>query len=75
MQISIIKNPKFEKPFRNPSKRTQVNILKKFFLEYLSKKFGSPYAQSPQKCSNFKIQAKIKGKEANFFSRKFTKGI
>jgi hypothetical protein len=31
-------------------------------------------AQSPQKCSNFEILAKIEGKEAKFF-RKFTKGI
>jgi hypothetical protein len=29
MQISPIKNPNFEKPFRNPSNRTQVNILQK----------------------------------------------
>ncbi len=39
-----------------------------------SKKFGSAYAQSPRKCSNIKILAKIEGKDANFF-RKFTKGI
>ena len=32
MQISTIKNPNFEKPFRNPSKGTQVNILKKNFF-------------------------------------------
>jgi hypothetical protein len=38
MQISTIKNPNFEKPFRNPSNRTQVNILKKNFFGYLSKK-------------------------------------
>jgi hypothetical protein len=29
MQISTIKNPNFENPFRNPSNRTKVNILKK----------------------------------------------
>ena len=38
MQISTIKNPNFEKPFRNPSNRTQVNVLKKKFFGYLSKK-------------------------------------
>jgi hypothetical protein len=38
MQISTIKNPNFEKPFRNPSNGTQVNILKKKFFGYLSKK-------------------------------------
>ncbi len=31
------------------------------------KKFGSAYAQSPQKCSNIKVLAKIERKEANFF--------
>jgi hypothetical protein len=67
MQISTIKNPNFEKPFRNPSNRTQVNILKKKFLEISPKKFGSAYAQSPRKCSNFEILAKIEGKEAKFF--------
>ncbi len=38
MQISTIKNQNFEKPFRNPSYRTQVNILKKIFFGYLSNK-------------------------------------
>ncbi len=37
MQISTIKNPNFEKPFRNPSNGTQVNMLKKVFFGYLSK--------------------------------------
>ncbi len=53
----------------SPSK---IPNFEQIFL-YLSK-FGSPYAQSPRKCSNIKILAKIEGKEANFF-RKFTKGI
>jgi hypothetical protein len=38
MQISTVKNSNFDKPFRNPSNRTQVSILKKKFFEYLSKK-------------------------------------
>ncbi len=67
MQISTIKNPNFEKPFRNPSNGTQVNILEKNFLDISPKKFGSAYAQSPRKCSNFEILAKIEGKEAKFF--------
>jgi hypothetical protein len=76
MQISTTKNPNFEKPFRNPSNRTQVNILQpKNFLDISPKKFGSAYAQSPRKCSNFKSLEKIKVTEANFFPRKFTKGI
>jgi hypothetical protein len=65
MEISTIKNPNFEKPFRNPSNGTQVNIMEKKFWDISPKKFGS--AQSPRKCSNFEILAKIKGKEAKFF--------
>ncbi len=61
MQISPLKNQNFEKPSRNPSTRTKVKILKK--------KFGSAYAQSPRKCSNIEILAKIEGKEAKFFSK------
>ncbi len=67
MQILTIKNPNFEKPFRNPSNRTQVNILKKTKFGYISKKFGSAYAQSSRKCLNFEILAKIEDKEAKFF--------
>ena len=63
MQISPIKNQNFEKPSRNPSNSTKVKILKKKFLDSSSKKFVSAYAQSPQKCSNIEILAKIKGKE------------
>ncbi len=69
MQISSIKNKNFEKPSRNPSNRTKVKLLKKTFLGYLSKKFGSAYAQSPRKCSNIEILAKIEGKEAKVFPK------
>ncbi len=62
MQILTIKNRSFEKPFRNSSKRT------KFLLDISKKKFGSAYAQSPRKCSNFEFLAKIEGNEAKFFS-------
>ncbi len=75
MQISHVKKPNFEKPSWNLSNRTKVKILKKKFFGYLSKKFGSAYAQSPRKCSNIEILAKIEGKEAKFFFRKFAKGI
>jgi hypothetical protein len=69
MQISSIKNLNFEKPSRNLSNRTKVKILKKKnFFGYLSKKFGSAYAQSPRKCLNIEILAKIEGKEAEFCS-------
>jgi hypothetical protein len=66
-QILTIKNQNFEKPFRNPSNRTQVTILKKRIVGYFSKKFGSAHAHSPRKCLNFKILAKNEGKEAKFF--------
>jgi hypothetical protein len=70
MQISTLKNPNFEKQFRNPSNRTQGNILENIFFNISPKKFGSAYTQSPRKCSNFEILVKIEGKEAkkNFFS-------
>jgi hypothetical protein len=61
MQISTIKNQNLEKPSRNSSNRTIMKILKKKFLDIFQKKFGSPYAQSPRKCSNFEILAKIEG--------------
>ncbi len=68
MQISTIKNPNFEKPFRNPSNRTQVNILKKnIFWISLQKNLVPRMLSHREKCSNFEILAKIEGKEANFF--------
>ncbi len=36
-------------------------------MDISQKKFGSAYAQSPRKCSNIEILAKIEGKEAKFF--------
>jgi hypothetical protein len=66
MQILTINNQNFQKPSRNPSNRTKVKILrKKNFLDSLSKKFGSTYAQSP----NIEVLAKIEGKGAKFFSK------
>jgi hypothetical protein len=61
MQISTIKNQNLVKPSRNPSNRTIVKILEKKLLDISPKKFGSAYAQSPRKCSNFEILAKIEG--------------
>ncbi len=70
MQISPIKNQNFEKPSMNTSNKTKVKILKKKnFVDISLKKFGSAYAQSPRKCSNIEILAKIEGKEAKFFSK------
>ncbi len=62
MQIWTIIEPNFEKPSRNPSNRTKVNIKKKNFFESSPKQFGSAYALSPWKCSNIKILEKIEGK-------------
>jgi hypothetical protein len=70
MQISPIKNQNFENPSRNLSNRTKMKILKKKkFLDISQKKFGSAYAQTPRKCSNIEILAKIEGKEAKFFTK------
>ena len=69
MQISPIKNQNFEKPSRNLSNRTKVKILKKTFLDISQKNLVPRMltAQSPRKCSNIEILAKIEGKEAKFF--------
>jgi hypothetical protein len=50
---------------------------KKDFFYSFQKKFGSAYAhsQSPRKCWNIEILAKIEGKQAIFFFRKLTKGV
>jgi hypothetical protein len=75
IQISPIKNQNFQKPSRNLSNRIKVKILKKKnLLDIAQKKIGSAYAQSPRKCSNIEILAKIEGKEAKA-KAKFTKGI
>ena len=78
MQILPLKNPNFEKPSRKPIYIYQdqsEDFEEKKFLDISQKNFGSAYAQSPRKCSNIEILAKIEGKEAKFFSKKFTKGI
>ena len=61
MQILPLKNPNFEKPSRNLSNKTKVKILGENFLDISQKKFGYLYAQSPRKCLNFEILAKIEG--------------
>ncbi len=65
MQILTVRDQNLEEPFGNLSNRTIVKILKKKLFGYLSKKkkkkFASAYAQSPRKCSNFEILAKIEG--------------
>jgi hypothetical protein len=50
-----------------PNLDQSEDFEEKNFLDSSSKKIGSAYAQSPRKCSNIKILAKIDGKEAKFF--------
>ncbi len=52
-----------------------MKILKKNFLDISQKKFGFAYAQSPLKCSNIEILAKIERKEANFFLKIYEKDL
>jgi hypothetical protein len=56
MQTLPIKIQNFDKPSRNLSNRTKVKILIEIW------RFGSAYAQSPRKCSNIEILAKIEEK-------------
>ncbi len=69
MPFSTVKNRNFEKPSRIPSHMTTVNIFKK--SDTSQQKIGSAYAQSPRKCSNIEIPAKIERKESNFFPNTF----
>ncbi len=74
------KNPKLKCKFRLKKIKILKNRLgthiigpqwtfwEKKNFGYLSKKFGSGYAQSTRKYSNFKILAKIEGKEAKKIS-------
>jgi hypothetical protein len=75
MQILPIKNPNFEKPFRNLSNRTKVKILKKNFFGYPLKKNLVPRMLSHRgNVRTSKFWRKSKEKMRKFF-RKFTKGI
>jgi hypothetical protein len=65
MQISTIKNPNFEKPFRFPSNGTQVNILKNKFFGYLSKKIWLLSHRENVRTSKF--WRKSKEKKRHFF--------
>jgi hypothetical protein len=75
MQISTIKNPNFEKPVRNPSNRTQVNILEKKFLGYLSKKIWFRVCSVTSKMFKLQNSGENQRKRSEIFFRKFTKGI
>ncbi len=72
MQILTINNRNFQKSSRNPFNRTKVKILKKKKFWIAQHKNLVPrmlIAQSPRKCSNIEILAKIEGKEAKLFSK------
>jgi hypothetical protein len=69
MQISPIKNPNFEKLSRNLSNGTKMKILGKNFFGYLSKKIWFRVCSVTAEIFDIEILAKIKGKEANFFSK------
>ncbi len=69
MQILTKNNRNFKKPSRNPSYRTKVKIWDNKIFDSSPKKLGFAYAQSPQKCSNIEILAKIEEKESKFFSK------
>jgi hypothetical protein len=69
MQISPIKNQTFEKPCRNLSNWTKVEILEKKILDIFKKKIGSAYmyAQSPRNVRTSKFWRKSKEKKRLFF--------
>jgi hypothetical protein len=67
MQISTLKNPNFEKPFRNPSNRTQVNILKKKFLDISPKNLLPRMLSHRENVRTSKFWRKSKEKKRNFF--------
>jgi hypothetical protein len=67
MQISTIKNPNFEKPFRNPSNGTQVNILKKKFVRYLSKKIWFRVCSVTAKMFELRNSGKNQRKRSEIF--------
>jgi hypothetical protein len=69
IQISTIKNPNFEKPFRNPSNRTQVNNLKKKILGYLSKKIWFRVCSVTAKMFELRNSVENWRKEAKKISR------
>ena len=67
MQISTIKNPNFEKPIENPSNRTQVNILKKKFFGYLSKKIWFRVCSVTAKMFELRNSGENQRKRSEFF--------
>jgi hypothetical protein len=66
MQFSIINNRNFEKSPRIPSNRAKVNILQQKNSDISQQKIGYAYDQSPRKCSNIELLAKIEEKESIF---------
>ncbi len=67
MQFLTINNQNFEKSSRILSNR-RTSYQKNCF-DTSEQKIGSACAQSPRKCSNIGILAKIEGKESKFISK------
>jgi len=74
MKISTMKNPNFDKPFRNPSNRTQKNIKKNFFWISLPKNLVPHMLSHRGNVQTSKFWRQSKEKKRIYF-RKFTKGI
>jgi hypothetical protein len=75
MQILTIKNLNFEKPFRNPSRRTNDNFLRKKNFGYLSQKIWFLVCSVTVKMFELRNSAINGGKKKRNFFPKFTKGI
>ncbi len=69
MQISPIKNPNFEKPFRNLSNRTKVKILRKNFFGYLSKKIWFRACSITAEMFEHRNSGENRRKRSEFFSK------
>ncbi len=67
MQILTIKSPNFEKPFRNLSNRTQVNILKKTFFWISLQKIWFRVCSVTAKM--FELRNSGERKRSEFFSK------
>ena len=67
MLISTIKNQIFQKPFRNPSNRTHVNILKKKFLDISPKNLVPGMLSLRENIRTSKFWRKSKEKKQKIF--------
>jgi hypothetical protein len=75
MQILTINNQNYEKPYRNSSHWTQVNILGNIFFGYLSKKICFRVFSVTAKMFELRNSGENQRKRSQFFFRKITEGI